>query len=165
MLRQLESAALRLGHLRQRLKQQHPARRLEQHAQRIDELEQRLHNGWQLTLRHHRQRLEHLHIRLRQQAPLIRLQHFTQQYDALRQRLEGAMQHRLERENQRLQGLAGRLHAYSPLATLERGYALPLSEEGRLVHSVHDTRTGDVLALRLRDGWLDCRVESIRPED
>ncbi len=165
MLRRIESAALRLAHLRQRLEQQHPARRLEQHAQRIDELDLRLRNGMQITLRHHRQRLEHLRIRLRQQAPLIRLQHLEQQCGSLQQRLSGAMQHRLQREEQQLRGLAGRLHAYSPLATLERGYALPLKADGHLLHSIRETKPGEALALRLRDGWVDCRVETTRGED
>ena len=79
--------------------------------------------------------------------------------------LHGAMQHRLQHEEQQLRALVGRLHAYSPLATLERGYALPLKADGHLLHSIRETKPGEALALRLRDGWVDCRVEATRGED
>ncbi|RMG49831.1 MAG: exodeoxyribonuclease VII large subunit [Gammaproteobacteria bacterium] len=163
MLRRLEDAALHLGHLYQRLRQQHPRRRLEQLMLRVDELEQRLGNGLRITLRHHRQRLDHLAARLRQQAPLMRLQGMERQCETLQQRLKGGMDHLLKTRRQQLQAVAGRLHAYSPLTTLERGYALPLTAEGRLLKSVRDTSAGDPVSLRLRDGWIDCRVEAIRP--
>jgi exodeoxyribonuclease VII large subunit len=78
-------------------------------------------------------------------------------------RLARAIEVRIESRRARLSGLAGRLHALSPLATLERGYAIPLTAEGRLLRRVRDFETGSPFQLRVHDGTVEARVEEVHP--
>ena len=57
-----------------------------------------------------------------------------------------------------LRGLARSLEAVSPLATVARGYAIVLREDGRVVRSVLDAAPGDRLDARLADGTLAVQV-------
>jgi exodeoxyribonuclease VII large subunit len=60
----------------------------------------------------------------------------------------------------RVAATAGRLHALSPLATLARGFAVPLSPEGRVLRSTADFAPGEPFELRVADGTVACRAES-----
>ncbi len=64
----------------------------------------------------------------------------------------------------RMAGLAGRMHALSPLAVLARGYAVPLTPEGRLLRRAEDFAPGEAFSLRVVDGVVGCRVEEVERE-
>ena len=57
--------------------------------------------------------------------------------------------------------LEARLHSLSPLAVLDRGYALVLSPNGRLVRSATQLAPGDEVTTRLADGGFSSRVERV----
>ncbi len=59
-----------------------------------------------------------------------------------------------------LDGLGGRLETLSPLATLERGYAVPLNAEGRVLRRTQMFEPGDPFRLRVVDGEVAARVEA-----
>jgi exodeoxyribonuclease VII large subunit len=59
-----------------------------------------------------------------------------------------------------LDGLGGRLEALSPLSTLERGYAVPLDAEGRVLRRVEMFEPGDPFRLRVVDGEVAAKVEA-----
>jgi exodeoxyribonuclease VII large subunit len=67
---------------------------------------------------------------------------------------------RVERARGRIGGLAGRLHALSPLATLGRGYALAIDDDGRVLSRVGDFRIGGTFELRVRDGSVRATADS-----
>ncbi len=74
------------------------------------------------------------------------------------ERLVASMDRRLERLEGRVERLGGRLDALSPLSTLERGYAVPLDEEGDVLRRVEEFEPGDDVRLRVVDGRVGCRV-------
>lgn len=80
-------------------------------------------------------------------------------------RLARALQVRIRSLQGRTGGLAGRLQALSPLATLERGYAIPLREDGHVLRSTGEFNPGDSFQLRVRDGRVDCRVDGVQREE
>jgi exodeoxyribonuclease VII large subunit len=55
--------------------------------------------------------------------------------------------------------LAGKLHALSPLAVLARGFAVPVSPEGRVLRTAADFTPGEEFRLRLADGSVRARAE------
>jgi exodeoxyribonuclease VII large subunit len=59
----------------------------------------------------------------------------------------------------RLAVAARHLAAISPLAAFERGFALPLSGEGRILRRTADFLPGASFELRVSDGSLPCRVD------
>ncbi|HEU0012781.1 MAG TPA: exodeoxyribonuclease VII large subunit [Longimicrobium sp.] len=60
---------------------------------------------------------------------------------------------------ERIAGIAGRLQALSPLNVLARGYAVPLSPDGRLLRRVEDFPPGAPFRLRVSDGEVGARAE------
>lgn len=80
------------------------------------------------------------------------------------ERLGRAIDARIRIRRDRLAGLAGRLHALSPLATLERGYAIPLSPDGHVLRGVRDFPLRAPFRLRVQDGTVEARVEDTHPQ-
>lgn len=90
---------------------------------------------------------------LERASPQARIDARRQQADELAQRATRSLGHALELLRAGLSGLQARLEVLSPLATLERGYAIVRHEaSGAVVARVAQVRTGDALAVRVRDG-------------
>ena len=61
-----------------------------------------------------------------------------------------------------LGNLARTLHAVSPLETIGRGYAVITSAEtGNVISSVSQVEAGDSVSAQLKDGKLDCTVDTV----
>jgi len=82
--------------------------------------------------------------------------------EAAREALGRAVRRVIEGRRHRLSGVAGRVEALSPLSTLQRGYAVPLSDEGTVLRRVEEFSPGLPFRLRVVDGRVGCRV---RPEE
>ncbi len=160
-LRKIEQLGEGLSSLRHRLRQQHPRQRLQQRAQRLDDLGQRLARAADLLLLRHNRRLEQLLGRLRLQSPAKRLEHLHLLHRTLGERLHRGMQQRLETSKARLAQQARDLHTLSPLNTLGRGYAIVSRErDGSIVRTASDVEIGDSIRARLTEGSLLCEVIS-----
>ncbi len=157
MRTQLQQAGMRLEALGRRLR--HPGERLQQQAQRVDDLEQRLQRALRRRLEQAGERLGRLDGRLAAQHPGRQLALLRQRLDSLEQRLPRAIQQGLRQRSQQLQGLVQTLQVVSPLATLSRGYSILLDEQGQAVRSPQQTRPGQLLTARLSEGELPLRVE------
>ncbi len=157
--RELGLAGQRLSWLSTRLNQQHPGRRLQDRAQRLDELEQRLGRAMENNLRQRRTHLAHLDARLKQRNPAHALALAAERLDKARTHLLDAMGRQLESRTERLRGLARALDAVSPLATLHRGYGIVSDEDGSLLRNADAVKPGARIRARLAQGSLKCRVE------
>jgi exodeoxyribonuclease VII large subunit len=73
--------------------------------------------------------------------------------------LRGAAERSLRARRDRVGATAGRLQALSPLATLARGFAVPLSPDGRVLRTRAELPPGTRFDLRVADGTVPCRVE------
>lgn len=158
--RQHQARAQALQWLSGRLAQLHPARRLSDHGQRLDELEQRLRLAWRAQLRHDTARLNALSAQLHRHDPSRRLQQLQMQREHFGLRLVQAMQAALERRRQRLANLGRALDAVSPLATLSRGYAIVKRlPDGTIVRAAQAVKVGDRIETRLAQGRLISTVD------
>jgi exodeoxyribonuclease VII large subunit len=52
------------------------------------------------------------------------------------------------------------LNAVSPLATLDRGYAIVIGDEGAILRDAADARPGTLIEARLARGVIRAKVES-----
>ena len=99
--------------------------------------------------------------RLRSPAALLeRQQDRLNQYQT---RLKLWSQRALEREQRRLSELRLRLQALDPNQPLKRGYALVTDAHGHLVDSINKAPPDSQVQLRLADGQLQARIESVLP--
>lgn len=78
--------------------------------------------------------------------------------DRSRQELRRGMKAFLRLRRGLMEGLGGRMHALSPLSTLQRGFAVPLSVEGRILRETRDFIPGTEFILRIVDGKVRCEV-------
>lgn len=143
----------------------HPGRRLQQQAQRLDELDLRLQRQLDNRLQQHRQQLHSLQQRLQGQSPARTLRQARQQLEQLHARLDKNQQQLRQSKQIRLQHLAHALQAVSPLATLGRGYAIVTDTQDKILHSSHDTQAGQSIKARLAHGQLHCTVQEVIHED
>lgn len=139
-----------------------PERALRQHAQRVDELEQRLRAALARRLAAGQRGVEVLERRLVGRDPRRVLAAAGATLSPLEVRLRAAMTRALERRAHQLAAGAERLDAISPLAVLGRGYAIAL-REGRAVRRATDVAPGDGLEVRLHEGSVEVVVERVKP--
>lgn len=78
--------------------------------------------------------------------------------DMIGQRMQGVIQFRLRRAHEAFARIAHTLDALSPLAVLERGYAVCLTPEGRVVRSSDNVELNSPIKVRLHQGTLRATV-------
>ncbi len=166
MTARLEQECKTVGWLDKRLQQVHPGQRMQQQAQRLDELEQRLRHGIAARLRQHAARLGTQTANLRSINPLHRLQALQSRQQLLWQRLQEGLNRCFQRRRHRLTELSRALDTVSPLATLSRGYAIiSRCDDSSIVCSYKQVQPGAEVEARLAEGHLICRVEASRGSD
>lgn len=154
-------AGERLGWLAARLRLQHPGRRVQQRAQRLDELDLRLARALRASAGAARERLYEVGGRLAAQNPAPRVQRARDRHTALMVRLQRAWQRAHERAQVRTHGAARALHAVSPLATLARGYAIVAhAPGGGTVTDAATLAAGDRVSARFARGTAFLTVDA-----
>jgi exodeoxyribonuclease VII large subunit len=156
----LARESLRLTNLARRLV--HPGRRIEQHQQRLDELERRLPRAADLALQRQAQRLHAVATRLEGRDPRPRVTLLAHRVEGLARRLGFATKARLDRLTARVAVIDSRLGGVSPAATLARGYAIVSAADGRILRVAADVSPGSAVSARLACGTLDLKVEKVR---
>ncbi len=135
--------------------------RVRQHAQRVDELQQRAGRGLLHRLERARTSLRHGHGRLEAFRLERQLAERRARLTAQLDRLAAGFRAELEVLGGALGRFAGKLDSLSPLAVLSRGYALVWDgERRRLLRSAADVEVGDRIGVRLHAGSLEARVVS-----
>ncbi|MDN5870173.1 MAG: hypothetical protein L0H73_05560 [Nitrococcus sp.] len=163
MRRELDRRIDALERLSRRLANQHPGRRLQERAQRLDELEQRITRAERARLRELALRNRHLGDRLQRQDPRERMRARLEQVLALQRRLQAAFSQSLHSRRQLLAGTLRALEAISPLKTLERGYAIVRrQQDDHIIRRHSEVAPGERISARLYSGELICRVEALR---
>lgn len=154
-----------MGHRRERLdwlnrRIRHPRQKLLENVQRLDNLSLRLDRTMDRVLHRRENHLQRAVFRLRQRNPMVLITAAGALQKQLARRLVSAWRHTQDARRASLGANVRALDAVSPLATLQRGYSILTSvPEGRLIHSLADTREGKRLHARVRDGRLLCTVE------
>jgi exodeoxyribonuclease VII large subunit len=135
-------------------------------ASRLHQTELRLASSMHARIRLLRQRVERAAESrvLRNPHELIKMR--RQMIDEWELRAAKAAWSNWRGNVQRLQGLARAAHALSPLQVLGRGYSLSTRrDDGTLVRSISDCRTGDELVTTLEDGRMTSRVIGCEPAE
>ncbi len=112
-----------------------------------------------------RRRLDDMGTRRVMQSPTGYIDQKRMELDYLRSRLASAGERIVGTSRHGYVRLAAALDALSPLKVLSRGFSVATGRDGRILHSVKDTETGDRIELRLSDGRLGCLVEERKEEE
>lgn len=164
MKRKLEHGKQVISWLGKRM--QHPSRKLQSYAQRLDELEQRLINTQNNVLRHCRSKLATLRANLQQHSPFIHFAQYKTLLTSLVKRLQIATVHVYNDRRTQLAATVRALEAVSPLATLSRGYAIIKKRpEKSIVRNSNDVQIGTHIEAQLGQGKIICSVNEIQPDE
>ncbi len=161
--RRLARAAESTANLTRRLQSQHPGRRLQDRAQRLDELLGRAGRSQAGLLQRRRQQLDHARTRLRAATPAARLLQADNRLHDRLGRLQRAIESRLRDSVSRIDRCDALLAGLSPHAVLERGYAIALDRDGRALGDTATVAAGDALRVILARGSLDATVDRTHP--
>jgi exodeoxyribonuclease VII large subunit len=159
MLQRLESSKQQLHWQQTRLR--HPGSRLQEHSQRLDELELRLKNSWRNRFQQEQLGIDLIKARLQQQTPAHLSRQLTVRYQNLYRRLEQQIGKQMTHYRQKLNNTMHLLDAVSPLATLERGYAIVTDSEGQVITNADATTVGQTIHSKLAKGAIQSTVISI----
>ena len=143
----------------------HPGSRLQEHSQRLDELEMRLLKAWNNRRQHLGSAQGLMSARLHQQNPLHAIRELKQKVANGYRQLEQGLSHQMEQRRQQLRSAAQLLDTVSPLATLARGYSITRDSQGQLIRSVDGIQPGATLVTRLAQGQLTSTVNKILADE
>ena len=151
-----------LDHLSHRLQQRHPASRLAEQAKQIKALNTSLTRSIKRTFRDHSLKLDSLSRRLTVHRPDRKLAELNERVAYLLKAIGRLAENAVRSRRELLGNLARTLHAVSPLETIGRGYAVITSaDSGDVISSVSQVEAGDGVSAQLKDGKLDCTVDTV----
>lgn len=163
VVHELEEQGDRLLRAESRIQLLHPGRRLNEAAQRLDELGSRLVQARVHLFERLRARWQTIQVRLYNTHPETRMQLRQVQTRALEARLHGLMTQRLQQSRSALAQAHSVLHSLSPRAVLERGYAVARTRSGEVVTDASKLVMGEALEILLAHGGVDAEVKTIKP--
>lgn len=88
-----------------------------------------------------------------------------QSLDNTREHAARTARERISSARVELSRMQAQLRALDPSAVLERGYAILTDENGRALSGVSTMHAGDTVAIRMRDGTADSRIERINGQN
>ncbi|EMA2437973.1 exodeoxyribonuclease VII large subunit [Vibrio parahaemolyticus] len=141
-----------------RLERQHPSYQLQRQSQQLDELDMRLRRAMQRFIDTRQQAVERKHHRLQLNSPIKHLAQQKSRLERVEHKLMDAMVRKLLTMRHQLAIAAEKLDTVSPLATLKRGYSITQTDQGKVVTSADDVKTGDLLVTRLANGEIHSTV-------
>jgi exodeoxyribonuclease VII large subunit len=157
-------------------------RRLSDTAQSMDWLSRRLVNpsayigrervklhGWQTRLAHAartplreaRFSLTHMQARLSARLPDTAGRRMHALYEA--RRMTALTATSLVRKRHALEALTGQLELLNPQRTLERGYAIVMSDKGKAIRHPDELRPRDIVTMRLAEGSAAVGIATVQP--
>jgi exodeoxyribonuclease VII large subunit len=160
--RALELRAERWQALRARLTS--PGALIRQHAQRLDDLWERVRAAGRGRAERAAERL----LAAREKLLVLRPDRFhalqRQRVGESAARLAPALRRHLGALRERLEAQVGLLDSLSPLAVLRRGYGAVRHADGRPLRSVAEVQASAGIGVRLADGALEAEVRTVRRE-
>lgn len=136
---------------------------LSQQQQELDELRTRAERALRRRLAGASARNRALARRLLGRHPRLVIANSRAALNPLSARLRSIIQLRVQGAVNRLDADRARLGALSPFAVLGRGYAIALTEDGRVISSADTVETGELVRVRLHRGVLRAEVLEALP--
>ncbi len=136
--------------------------RLQEAAQRVDDMVDRLREMVQQLLTAGRQRVHEVQRDLSGLNPILSIVQGLATVPQFSKRLEGRIGVILAQRRHRVHAMLAQLNTLSPLAILGRGYSiLQTVPAGRVLHRANDVEIGQEVVAQLSSGRLNCTVTHV----
>jgi len=163
MKRHLDDYREEIRDFQERLK--NPRRYVINLKMNLDDLRERLGHAFHRKTQHLFTELKHLQWRLYHQSPPETVLEKKISLQNLECRLTGGFTDRINELKKRLEKHAAVLDSLSPLAVLRRGYSITSTiEDGRIVRQASDVAVGQHVHIRLAQGNLEAKIQTIHQE-
>ena len=136
-------------------------RAVDDRAQQLDWLGGRMSAAMRRQILSQRHDLQELRGELVQLSPAVSVQRSIARLGTLQQRLASSTREALSDLNHRVALLGRALHSVSPLATLDRGYAIVLDDDGKAMTDAATAKIGDEIRAHLSKGELIAKVTKV----
>ncbi len=148
-----------LQSLTERMLRAHPRRRLDEQAQRLDDLQGSLLRSASQSVRAQRVAWHHLATRLLRVRPVQLLKQRRELLRIAGRQLHEDVRHHLENSRNRFSTLEARLRLLGPEQVLARGYSITMdAESGEIVRDAKRVKHGQRLRTRLKNGEVVSRA-------
>ena len=151
----LEHQRTRLRFLSQKTLRRELANRIREAQQQLDLAKDSLGKLLSQLLEHSRRTLIHATRALKDRAPARELLLRRQRFNALEKRLFQLPPHMLNSARERFARVNGLLRVLGPDATLQRGYSITTTTDGKLLRTVKTVRPKMKIRTRLTDGEFE----------
>ena len=131
---------------------QQPAQLIRQYQQEVDDLRHRLGQATDSALDGQRSQLATAGAKFGLLSPQSRVAGWSARLDADRRRLGSGFSQRWQRTAHRLAQARAKLDLLSPKSTLQRGYSITRTVDGRIVKTVKTVKDGDRITTLVADG-------------
>jgi exodeoxyribonuclease VII large subunit len=158
--RQFEGKFEEWTHATDRLARAHPRRRVNELAQRLDDLQTSLIRCAKAGTRQQRIAWKNLAERLTRVRPAQLLKQRREVFEAELERLHEQARHRLAERKNIYTALESRLRLLGPEQVLARGYSITMdAATGKVLRDANEIKAGQKLKTRLKNGEIQSRVE------
>ena len=142
-----------------------PDRRLQEHAQNLDRLE----NQMQLAIRNQitiqNGELKHLQQSMLSNSPINRVKILSIQLQKITKDFKQFITKAVSQTQSQLAELTRSLSAVSPLNTLARGYSITYDDNNQVIRSAENVKAGSTVVSILEKGNIESTVKSINTDD
>ena len=168
-MRLAKDLRLRVADLRRRFTEsassyvfQQPAQLIRQYQQEVDDLRHRLGQATDSALDGQRSRLATADGKFGLLSPQSRVAGWNARLDADQRQLCSGFSQQWQRTTHRLDQARAKLDLLSPKSTLQRGYSITRTADGRIVKTVKTVKTGDQIRTLVADGEFEAEVKPPR---
>lgn len=149
----------RLAWLAKQLKR--PDRRLQEHAQNLDRLENQLTVAIRNKLNLQKGNIKRLKQAISSHSPKSKMKLHSVQLTQVHRDLRQSMGNKIATAQSHIAQLSRSLSAVSPLNTLARGYSITFDENNNIIQSASKVSIGSKLQTHLREGTLTSIVDAV----
>lgn len=128
----------------------------------MDTLYQRRYRALQRKQMVYRQQLALLWQKVQAGDPRRKLDEMRQQLDMQEQRQLHLWQQCLQHRQYKLMNLTSALELLSPQHQLDKGYAMIMDDEGRVISSAKQVKKGQAMDIQLKDGKIAATVDTVQ---
>ncbi|MDN2452368.1 exodeoxyribonuclease VII large subunit [Lactobacillus sp. UCMA15818] len=144
---------------------QQPGRLYEGYLQKIDYLKKRAQQALQQRITEHERAARSVMQRLQNQAPFETLHLYDSKVEYLTRQLDRAIGDYVQKNEQRLAKAISGLDMLSPLKIMGRGYSYISNNEQKIIKSIVQLNTDEVIDIHLQDGNVQAKVMELRRAD
>ena len=142
----------------------HPGRRLQDHAQTLDHMDNRMKRALHWQLQQRRNSIRELRRSLLSNSPGQTLTGLIKTHASLRSRLLRAINNRQSVSRTALKQLVHNLNTVNPLNTLARGFSITYNESGEVLYSSDKAKKGDLVTTRLHKGNVKSKITEVHAD-